>query len=289
LPFSTEDEIALVGAGAMGLPIVKYLIQAGFPVVVCDLDAGRRSQAEALGARSTSTVDDLAGTPVALVMVPTDDDVTLVAGQYGKVAKAGSVLVIHSSVQTATCLAVRDELAPAGVRVVDAALTGGVRGAEAGQINLLVGGAAADVADLAPVFAPWTSHVNHLGPLGTGQVGKTVNNLVHWAQIVVLAEALSLGAELGVPPTVMRPALVNGPTDSRTLRELEDMRFTWYEKDIDNAVRMAATIDRELVLSTFVQRLMRDIDVPKMAALLADRGIIELTGDKEPGEQAQPS
>ena len=57
------------------------------------------------------------------------------------------------------------------------------------------------------------------------------------------------------------------------------MRFTWYEKDIDNAVRMAATVDRELVLSTFVQRLMRDIDVPKMAALLADRGIIELTGD----------
>lgn len=280
MPFSTEDEIALVGAGAMGAPIVGYLVGAGFPVVVCDLDPDRRSQAEALGARSTSTVDDLAGSPVALVMVPTDDDVRLVAGQYAKVAAAGSVLVIHSSVQTATCLAVRDDLQPAGIRVVDAALTGGVRGAEAGQINLLVGGRAEDVADLAPVFAPWTSHVNHLGELGTGQVGKTVNNLVHWAQIVVLAEALSLGAELGVPATVMRPALANGPTDSRTLRELEEMRFTWYEKDIDNAVTMAATVDRELVLSPFVQKLMRDIDVPRMAALLEDRGIIELTGDK---------
>jgi 3-hydroxyisobutyrate dehydrogenase-like beta-hydroxyacid dehydrogenase len=278
LPFSTEDEIALVGAGAMGAPIVRYLVGAGFPVVVCDLDADRRSQAEALGARSTSTVDDIASAPVALVMVPTDDDVRLVAGQYGKVAKAGSILVIHSSVQTATCLAVQEDLAPAGVRVVDAALTGGVRGARDGQINLLVGGTAADVADLQPVFASWTSHVNHLGDLGSGQVGKTVNNLVHWAQIVVLAEALSLGAELGVPPTVMRPALQNGPTDSRTLRELEEMRFTWYEKDIDNAVTMAATIDRSLVLSPFVQRLMRDIDVPKMAALLEDRGIIELTG-----------
>jgi 3-hydroxyisobutyrate dehydrogenase-like beta-hydroxyacid dehydrogenase len=278
LPFSTEDEIALVGAGAMGAPIVRYLVGAGFPVVVCDLDADRRGQAEALGARSTSTVDDIATAPVALVMVPTDDDVRLVAGQYGKVARAGSVLVIHSSVQTATCLAVEEDLRPAGVRVVDAALTGGVRGARDGQINLLVGGNAADVADLEPVFAPWTSHVNHLGALGCGQVGKTVNNLVHWAQIVVLAEALSLGAELGVPPTVMRPALQNGPTDSRTLRELEEMRFTWYEKDIDNAVKMAAAIDRELVLSPFVQRLMRDIDVPKMAALLADRGIIELTG-----------
>jgi 3-hydroxyisobutyrate dehydrogenase-like beta-hydroxyacid dehydrogenase len=278
LPFSTEDEIALVGAGAMGLPIVKYLVRAGFPVVVCDLDAGRRAEAEALGARSTSTVDDLAGAPVALVMVPTDDDVRLVAGQYGAVAKPGSILVIHSSVQTATCLAVQEAVGGSGVRVVDAALTGGVRGAEGGEINLLVGGRAEDVADLMPVFAPWTSHVNHLGELGHGQVGKTVNNLVHWAQIVVLAEALSLGAEMGVPPAVMRPALANGPTDSRTLRELEEMRFTWYEKDIDNAVKMAATVDRELVLSPFVQRLMRDIDVPKMAALLEDRGIIELTG-----------
>ena len=281
MPFSTEDRIALVGAGAMGAPIVRYLVQAGFPVTVCDLDADRRAGAEALGAHSTSTVDGLGDCRAALVTVPTDDDVRLVAGQYGAVARAGAVLVIHSSVRTATCRAVEEALRPRGVRVVDAALTGGVRGAEAGEINLLVGGSAADVADLAPVFAPWTSHVNHLGPLGTGQVGKTVNNLIHWAQIVVCAEALSLGAELGVPVSVMRPALENGPTDSRTLRELQEMRFTWYEKDIDNAVRMAATVDRELVLSTFVQRLMRDIDVPRMAALLADRGIIELTGTLE--------
>ena len=87
----------------------------------------------------------------------------------------------------------------------------------------------------------------------------------------MLAEALSLGAELGVLPTVMRPALQNGPTDSRTLRELEEMRFTWYEKDIDNAVKMAATVDRELVLSPFVAA-MRDIDLPGDGALLAGRG-----------------
>ena len=56
------------------------------------------------------------------------------------------------------------------------------------------------------------------------------------------------------------------------------MRFTWYEKDIDNAVAMSATVDRELVVSRFVRRLMRDIDVPAMAALLAGHGTIELSG-----------
>jgi 3-hydroxyisobutyrate dehydrogenase-like beta-hydroxyacid dehydrogenase len=265
----------------MGLPIARHLVGAGFTVTVCDLDPGRRHSAEELGADGASTVDDLGDCQVVLVVVPTDEDVRTVAGQYGAVAAEGSVLVVCSSVQTATCLAVEEALRPAGVRVVDAALTGGIRGAEGGRINLLVGGRAEDVADLQPVFAPWASHVNHLGPLGTGQVGKTVGNLVHWGEIVVLAEALSLGAELGVPVSVMRAALQNGGTDSRTLRELQEMRFTWYEKDIDNAVRMAATVNRELVLSTFVQRLMRDIDVPTMAALLEDRETIELTGQRE--------
>ena len=279
----TRDRIGLVGAGSMGLPLARHLVAAGFPVTVCDLDTDRRAAAERLGATATSTVDDFGSCRVALVIVPTDDDVLTVAGQYGAVAAEGSVLVVCSSVRPATCLAVEQALRPAGVRVVDAALTGGIRGAESGRINLLVGGRAEDVADLAPVFAPWTGHVDHLGPLGTGQVGKTVANLIHWGEIVVCAEALSLGAELGVPVSVLRAALQNGSTDSRTLRELQEMRFTWYEKDIDNAVRMAATVDRELVLSTFVQRLMRDIDVPAMAALLEDRATIELTGRREAG------
>ena len=281
MPFSTQDRIALVGAGAMGAPIARHLVDAGFPVTVCDRNAGHRAEAERLGATSTSTVDGLAQCPVALVVVPTDDDVRSVAEQYGAVAAAGSILVVCSSVRPATCLAVEEALRPRGVRVVDAALTGGIRGAEGGGINLLVGGRPEDVADLLPVFAPWTLHVNHIGGLGAGQVGKTVANLVHWGEIVVLAEALSLGAELGVPPSVLRPALQNGGTDSRTLRELQEMRFTWYEKDIDNAVAMAGTVGRDLVVSRFAQRLMRDIDVPAMAALLAGRGTIELTGIRE--------
>lgn len=281
MPFSTEDRIAVVGAGAMGAPIVGHLVRAGFPVTVCDLNADRRASAEAVGARSTSTVDELGDCRVALVMVPTDEDVRLVASRYGAVAPDGAVLVISSSVETATCLAVEEELRPRGIRVVDAALTGGIRGAVAGRLDLYVGGSEADVVDLTPVFAPWTNRINQLGQVGTGQVGKTVGNLIHWGEIVVLAEALSLGAELGVPVSVLRPALEDGPADSRTLRELQEMRFTWYEKDIDTAVRMAAAVGRELVLSTFVQRLMRDIDVPKMAALLADRGTIELTGALE--------
>ncbi len=277
MQFSTQDSVGVVGAGAMGFPIMRYLLRAGFRVACCETDPGRRAEAKQLGARPASSVHELADCSVILVLVPTDEDVRAVAAEYAGVASSGSFLVICSSVRTETCRSIAAELKDRDIHVVDAALTGGVRGAETGQINLLVGGDIGDVNDLAEVFKPWTSHVNHLGELGCGQIGKTVNNLIHWAQIVVLAEALSLGAELGVPPSLMRPALVAGPSDSRTLRELEDMRFTWYEKDIDNAKEMAATVNRELVLSRYVQKLMRSVTVAGMADLLADEGVIELS------------
>jgi hypothetical protein len=72
------------------------------------------------------------------------------------------------------------------------------------------------------------------------------------------------------------PALYTGPTDSRTLREMEQMRFTWYEKDIDNAVDMAASVDRTLIFSPVVQKLMRGINVTNVASLLAGDTVVEL-------------
>lgn len=273
---TTADPIGIVGAGAMGLPIVRYLTQAGFRVLCWDLDESRLNDAVATGGEAASGPADLGVCRALLVFVPTDDDVRAVAKEFAEVARAGSYFVIHSSAKTETCRSLSAELAPAGIKVVDAALTGGVRGAETGEINLLVGGDAEDVAALEPVFGPWTSHINHLGPSGHGQIGKTVNNMIHWGQIVCIVEALSLGLELGLTPEQMRPALYNGPTDSRTLRELEQMRFTWYEKDTDNAVDMASEIDRTLYFSEIVRTFMRSINVNNVSALLEGKSVVEL-------------
>jgi 3-hydroxyisobutyrate dehydrogenase-like beta-hydroxyacid dehydrogenase len=102
VPFSTQDRIALVGAGAMGGPIARHLVDAGFLVTVCDRNAGHRADAERLGATSTSTVDGLGECPVVLVVVPTDADVLSVAERYGAVAATGSILVVCCPVRPAT-------------------------------------------------------------------------------------------------------------------------------------------------------------------------------------------
>lgn len=270
--------VGVLGLGAMGGPIAAHIRRSGFDVRCLDTDPAATRPLAALGARVCDSLDDLAaGTDVCLVCLRSDDDVLETClPERGLLAllRPGSVLVVCSSVRPETCRRLAGEAN--GVDVLDAALTGGVRGAEAGEINLLVGGDEAPLLRARPVFDAFCSAVHHLGGLGSGQVGKTVNNLIHWAQIATIAEALSLGSRLGVPPELMRPALTAGPTDSRTLREIELMRLTWYVKDIDNARRMADTAGMRLPLTDEVRRLMDHITVPGIAALLEEGRPIDL-------------
>ncbi|MFB9838321.1 NAD(P)-dependent oxidoreductase [Actinoallomurus acaciae] len=270
--------VGALGLGAMGGPIAGHIRRAGFDVRCLDLDPEAARPLAALGARVCDSLAELAaGTDVCLVCLRGDEDVLeacLPDGGLLAFLKPGSVLVVCSSVRPETCRTLAG--AANAVDVLDAALTGGVRGAEAGEINLLVGGDEAPLRRARPVFDAFCSAVHHLGALGCGQVGKTVNNLIHWAQIAAIAEALSLGSRLGVPPELMRPALAAGPTDSRTLREIELMRLTWYVKDIDNARRMARAVGMPLPLTDEVRRLMDDITVPGIAALLEEGRPIDL-------------
>jgi 3-hydroxyisobutyrate dehydrogenase-like beta-hydroxyacid dehydrogenase len=267
----SDHVVGVLGLGAMGGPIARHLVAAGYPVFVHDLNQQAVDALVALGAKA-------AGSPAALgencdaviVIVPTDEDLLGVCtGPDGILANArpGSVLLMCSSVRPETCDAAA-AAAPDGVGVLDAALTGGVRGAEEGQINLLVGGDEAALDRVRPALAPWTSNVHHLGPLGSGQVGKTANNLIHWAQIAVIFEAFELARRLGVPAPKLREALKTGPTDSRTMREIEQMRFTWHVKDIANAYAMAEPLDMPLPLTEASRRAMLEITVARFGRLL---------------------
>lgn len=265
--------VGVVGLGAMGAPIARHLLTAGFHVTCCDVDPGAVGAAVALGAHAARTPAEAGrACDCVLVVVPTDDDVLAVCcgpGGLAETARAGLVVVISSSVRPETCREVARALAPrAGV--LDAGLTGGVRGAEEGRVNLLAGGDPALLDRLRPMLAAFCSGVHHLGPLGSGQVGKTVNNLVHWATVAALTESLRLGERLGVPGARLRRALTGGPTDSRTLREIEHMRLTWWAKDLANAVAMADDAGEDLPLARTVRELMPTITVAGIAGLLRE-------------------
>lgn len=271
----SEQVVGVVGLGAMGGPIAGHLARAGVPVVVADLDEAAVSACVDAGMERATDPRDLARRcDVVLVVVATDEQVVAVCGgDEGLLAscRPHATVLLCSSVRPDTCEAVTRE-APDGVAVLDAALTGGVRGAENGTITLLVGGDAEALDRVRPVLRPWTSSVHHLGPLGAGQVGKTVNNLIHWAQISAITEALELGRRYGLAVPTLRRALMDGPTDSRTLRELEQMRFTWHAKDLANAEAMAAQVGLPLPVAETAREVMKRTTVQTVASLLAADG-----------------
>jgi 3-hydroxyisobutyrate dehydrogenase-like beta-hydroxyacid dehydrogenase len=266
--------VGVVGLGAMGGPIARRLLDAGVEVVVADLDAGAVATCAQAGARAAEDLPNLAAhSDVVLVVVATDEQVLAACtGDRGLLAacRPGTAVLLCSSIRPDTCADVMDA-APRGVAVLDTAMTGGVRGAENGSINLLVGGDAAELDRLRPILAPWTSSVHHLGPLGAGQVAKTVNNLLHWAQISAITEALELGRRYGLDVPTLRRALMDGGTDSRTLREMEQMRLTWHAKDLANAEAMAAKVDLRLPVAETVREVMKRTTVEGVATLLSGR------------------
>lgn len=266
-----RDTVGLVGLGAMGRPAAEHLAARGYHTYCFDTDAAVVAAAEAKGVQASASLVELgANSSVILIMVPSDADVLAVCSvDDGVLAKArtGSVVLICSSVKPETCAAVAELAATRGVDVLDAALTGGVRAAEAGEINLLVGGDAAVLDRIRPSLEPWTKTVHFLGKLGSGQVGKTVNNLCHWGQLSAIVEALRLGRALGVEPALLRDALLDGPAASRTLSEMQLMRLTWYAKDLANAFTMAETVGQEMPVAHTVREAMNHISVADIADL----------------------
>ena len=258
------DGVGVIGLGAMGGPIARHLAVAGLPTTVVDSDAAAVSAAAAHGARSAEDPAALAAAAgVVVVVVATDEQVReVLQGPRGLFAAArpGTVVLLSSSALPETCRELA-AAAPPGVAVLDAALTGGVRAAESGRLTVLVGGDGAALEAARPAIEPWAGAVHLLGDVGAGQVGKTVNNLVHWAQISAIAQALELGRRLGGDVPRIRRALQDSPTDSRTLREMDQMRFTWFEKDIANAEEMAAGTDADLSMTRTALRFMRSFDI----------------------------
>lgn len=263
--------VGVVGLGAMGGPIARHLAAAGVPTVVTDLDPEAVATAVALGAAAAPDAAAVAeGAGTVIVVVATDDQLReVLTGHRGVYASArpGSVVLLSSSALPETCRELA-AVAPAGVSVLDAALTGGVRAAEAGELTLLVGGDPAALDAARPGLAPWTAAVHLLGDVGAGQVGKTVNNLVHWAQVSALGQALELGRRLGGDVPRLRAALLDSPTASRTLREMHEMRFTWFEKDIANAQQMAAGTGVALTVTEAALAFMRTFDIAAARRLL---------------------
>jgi len=200
--------------------MVGRLVAAGHEVTVLTRSQQAREALAAAGARPVAAAVAVAeAADVACVCVFSDEQVREVclAGGLAAALPAGAALVIHTTGSPRTAQEIAATGASLGIAVVDAPVSGGPHDIAAGHITLLVGGAQTDVDRVRPVLRAYGDPILHVGPVGAGQAVKLVNNAVFAASIGLVAQAVRLGEQLGVPEEGLLAALPHGSAASRGL------------------------------------------------------------------------
>ena len=215
-------KIGFVGAGRMGAPMVRRLAEAGHTVAALGRDDEKRSAIAELGARPVASLAEVtAGADAVIVCVFTDEQVRRVCLDDGLLAAmpSGSVLVLHTTGSPHHRRGA-GRGRPGRIAVVDAPVSGGPHDIAAGTVTVFAGGAEAAVQTVRPALSAYAEPVLHVGPTGSGQRVKLVNNTLFAAQIGIVAEAVRLAGRLGVDEATLLGALPHGSGSSRALTSI---------------------------------------------------------------------
>jgi 2-hydroxy-3-oxopropionate reductase len=299
LPNMSKPEVrarvGLIGLGAMGWPMARNLIAAGVRVGLTGRTPAKAAALVEAGAvwhdspRSVAAASD-----VIVLMLPDLPEVEAVLdGPDGILAASPRdlVLVISSTSSPDGVRGLHRRLAEetdGAVRVVDAPVSGGTDGAEAGTLSIMIGGAEPDVARALPVMAACGRPV-HLGPLGAGQVAKACNQMIVASTILALGEAAVLADRSGLNLRVLFDLLAGGYAGSRILSTrgerlvAEDYSPSgpakYMVKDLDFATTIAAATDSHPVLlpavkaafDELVARGLGDFDIAVTRRFISQR------------------
>ncbi|MFN3733003.1 NAD(P)-dependent oxidoreductase [Comamonas testosteroni] len=260
-------KIAVLGTGMMGLPMARRLARAGHEVHVWNRT---RAKAEPLAADGASIHDSAAdavrGVDFAVSLLESGAIVGEVLFELG-VAEAlpkGSLFIDMASIQPREAREHAGKLAALGVRHLDAPVSGGTLGAEAGTLAIMAGGDVADFEQALPVFAA-LGRATHVGPHGAGQLAKLANQMIVGITIGAVAEALLLAERGGADPAKVREAISGGFADSRILQVHGERmvkhdfaprgRMTVQLKDMRNAIATAEEVGFDAPITGLLEQL----------------------------------
>ncbi|MGH2558461.1 MAG: 2-hydroxy-3-oxopropionate reductase [Thermomicrobiales bacterium] len=217
------EQIGFIGLGIMGKPMARNLANAGFELVVhsrtrssVDEMTGKGSAIQA----ASSAREVAARTKTIITMLPDSPDVRdVVFGENGLFDAMGDghLLVDMSTIAPATAVEVADALAAKGARALDAPVSGGDKGAIAGTLSIMVGGAQEDFDRALPLFEAMGKTIVLVGGPGAGQTVKACNQIVVAIHYAAVSEALVLGAKAGVDPEKIIQVLSGGLAASRVM------------------------------------------------------------------------
>ncbi|MHB1065824.1 MAG: NAD(P)-dependent oxidoreductase [Candidatus Nanopelagicales bacterium] len=255
-------EVAVVGLGAIGLPVCVNASRSGFTVQGWNRTPGRDRAAREAGATIVGDIGSI-DAPVILTVLPDMPQLldVLDAGLEASLRR-DDVLVVMSTVSPAAMHDLAARLSDAGVRVVDAPVSGGDVGAWDATLSIMAGGSSTDLEPCLPVLRAVGGRVEHLGPLGSGQLAKACNQIIVGATLTAVGEALTLGRAAGLDDTQLLDVLGAGMAGSRAMEIKREKYLTGdygtggsvanQLKDLRIALDAARSLGYDLPLTTVV-------------------------------------
>ncbi|GAA3687164.1 NAD(P)-dependent oxidoreductase [Arthrobacter ginkgonis] len=204
-PKADLPAVAFIGLGNMGSPMSARLAAAGYPVTGFDLDPAARDRlTEAGGTTAGSAAEAARGAGVVILMLPSSAVVEAVLAEPAVTAALapGTTVIDMSSSDPLSTRKLAGELAAASVTLIDAPVSGGVKGAENGTLTIMVGGEEAAVERARPLLAQLGS-ARRAGNVGSGHAIKAINNLLSATHLLATAEGILAGERFGLDPAVM--------------------------------------------------------------------------------------
>jgi len=287
-----QQTIGFIGLGIMGRPMAKNLIKAGYPLIVHSRSRGPVDDVVKSGAKAASSPKDVAAQcDVLITMLPNSPEVEQVAlGKDGIIegARPGLIFIDMSTISPIVSQKVGKALAAKGVKMLDAPVSGGEKGAIDAALSIMVGGDKATFDAVLPIFQAMGKTITLLGPLGFGGFTKLANQIIVAVNLTALAEALTLGKKAGLDRELLLTALAGGLAGSKCLEQKKSnyiagsynpgFKIDLHFKDLGLIMESARALGVPLPATAVVQELFNAMRV-KGRGGLDHSGIITLLED----------
>jgi 3-hydroxyisobutyrate dehydrogenase len=260
----------------MGAPMARHLANTGILKMVWNRTTAKAvSLAEETGAAVADSPAQLAAEcNIVLTCVSADHDLLDVIGQILPAIQAGSVVVDTSTVSPVTARQIAADLSDAGCGLVDAPVSGGVEGARKGTLSVMAGGDSANISRIMPVLEAISATVTHMGPVGSGQATKAVNQVMIAGIAEAVCEALAFGEKLNLPSERLLSVVGAGAAGSWFL---EHRGQSMLVGSFDVGFKLSLLLKDLLICRSLAQEL--DITLPTVDAAIRDYSALVDLGD----------
>ncbi len=278
--------VGFIGLGTMGTGMARNLARAGFPLALTSrTPANVKALSAELGAKACGSAAEVgAESEIVVSCLPDSPEVEQVhLGPEGTVrgAAKGTVVIDCSTIAAEAARSIAQRLAESGIPFLDAPVSGGQKGATDGTLTFFVGGEAAALEKAQPVLTAMGKRITHLGPSGSGQFGKAVNQIVVAGTLMAVSEGIAFAQKAGLPMPALHEALMGGAASSWMLDVLG-------RKMMDRDFKPAFAIKHQQKDLGIVLKTAREKGVALPGAALVHQllSALEAQGRGEDGTQA---